>query len=147
MIISEFKGEYFYLSNFSQHSITYNGIIFATVEHFFQACKTLDKMEQQQIILAPKPKDAKDLGAIATLRPDWEDVKLKLLQWAIFLKFTQNIRINKQLLATGDDILIEGNYWHDCEYGNCTCSRCIDIEGQNKLGKILMFTRFKLRNG
>jgi predicted NAD-dependent protein-ADP-ribosyltransferase YbiA (DUF1768 family) len=49
------------------------------------------------------------------------------------------------LLNTGDEELIEGNYWHDNYWGNCTCSKCKDIEGQNKLGKILMKVRDEIR--
>lgn len=37
--------------------------------------------------------------------------------------------------------IVEGNYWHDNYWGNCTCDKCKNIEGQNKLGKILMKIR------
>ena len=34
---------------------------------------------------------------------------------------------------------------HDNEYGNCICPKCAEIEGENKLGKILMRVRTELR--
>lgn len=31
--------------------------------------------------------------------------------------------------------------WHDNFWGNCTCVKCENIEGQNWLGKLLMKVR------
>lgn len=140
-------GEYFFLSNFAPCQITHNNIIFATSEHFYQASKTVDKEEQRSIILASTPQETKKLGKKVTLRPDWETVKINVMKYIIFLKFTQNIKINKKLLATNDAMLIEGNYWHDNFWGNCTCDLCQNILGQNKLGRLLMFTRYMLTKG
>jgi predicted NAD-dependent protein-ADP-ribosyltransferase YbiA (DUF1768 family) len=44
-----------------------------------------------------------------------------------------------RLLLTGDEELIEGNYWHDHIWGVC------DGTGTNWLGKILMEIRDELR--
>ena len=63
------------------------------------------------------------------------------MKWVIGLKFTQNQEIKEKLLATGNSILIEGNYWHDNFWGNCLCSKCKYIKGRNNLGKILMKRR------
>ena len=66
-----------FLSNFSGHPITINDIVFKTVEHFFQWCKTVIPEEQRRIIEAATPAQAKRLGqspkrgGIATLIPDW----------------------------------------------------------------------------
>lgn len=49
--------------------------------------------------------------------------------------------LKQKLLATGDEELVEGNYWHDNTYGNCSCERCKDIIGRNMLGNILMKLR------
>jgi len=48
--------------------------------------------------------------------------------------------LGDQLLATGDVELIEGNTWHDTEWGVCNGI------GKNKLGKILMRIREILKN-
>lgn len=56
-------------------------------------------------------------------------------------KFTRNPDLRKKLLETGNEELIEGNWWHDTYWG-------VDIKtgkGQNKLGKILMKVREELR--
>ena len=47
------------------------------------------------------------------------------------------------LLSTGDVAIIEGNYWHDNFYGQCTCEKCAG-KGKNKLGKLLMDIRSEL---
>ena len=44
------------------------------------------------------------------------------------------------LIKTGDQELIEGNYWNDTYWGVCKGV------GQNKLGKILMRVREELKN-
>ena len=40
--IPEFSGKYNFLSNFSNSPIKYEGIVYPTVEHAFQAAKTLN---------------------------------------------------------------------------------------------------------
>ena len=45
-----------------------------------------------------------------------------------------------KLLATGEEELIEGNYWHDTCWGVCNCAKCGD-KGENRLGKLLMEVR------
>ena len=55
--------------------------------------------------------------------------------------------LKEKLLATGDEYLEEGNYWHDNYWGNCHCEKCADITGQNKLGILLMKIREDIRNG
>ena len=74
------------------------------------------------------------------LRPDWEGVKDKVMLQALRMKFSQNPEITKELLATGDAILIEHTrndaYWGDGGDGS----------GKNKLGLLLMKVREELKN-
>jgi len=63
---------------------------------------------------------------------------------AVKAKFKQNSELLKLLIATKPHDLIEGNYWHDNIWGDCLCSRCKNIKGQNLLGKILMEVREEL---
>ena len=48
--------------------------------------------------------------------------------------------LKEMLLATGDEELVEGNYWRDTIWGVC------DGVGENHLGKMLMEIREDLRN-
>lgn len=51
------------------------------------------------------------------LRSDWEEIKDEVILQALRMKFSQNPEIAKELLATGDAILIEhtrnDDYWAD----------------------------------
>jgi predicted NAD-dependent protein-ADP-ribosyltransferase YbiA (DUF1768 family) len=55
-------------------------------------------------------------------------------------KFTRNQDLKEQLIATGNEELVEGNTWGDIYWG---VSRG---RGKNMLGKILMRVREELRN-
>jgi hypothetical protein len=52
----------------------------------------------------------------------------------------------EKLLQTGKSVLVEGNDFHDNVWGNCTCPRCKDIEGENRLGRALMDLREEFQN-
>lgn len=74
------------------------------------------------------------------LRPDWEEIKDEVMLQVLRMKFSQNPEIAKELLATGDAILIEHTqndaYWADGGDGS----------GKNKLGLLLMQVREELKN-
>ena len=74
------------------------------------------------------------------LRPDWEEVKDEVMLQALQMKFRQNPEIARELLATGDAIIIEHTrndaYWADGGDGS----------GKNKLGLLLMQVREELKN-
>lgn len=103
--------------------------------------KTLDEDIRKEFMQLP-PNLAKRKGRKVKLRPDWEEFKDDIMYGICLQKFVYS---NKELLRllhkTGDEEIIEGNYWHDNYWGNCTCDRCKNIEGKNKLGKILMLIR------
>ena len=144
-VIDKFDGEYAFLSNFS-NSILYDidGIEYPTVEHYFQAQKTLDFNTRLAIAAAPTPGKAKRLGRHVYLRADWNDVKIDIMRDALIQKFMDK-KLQKKLVDTGDAELIEGNWWHDNFYGDCHCEKCRDIIGENHLGKLLMDIREKLK--
>ena len=56
------------------------------------------------------------------------------------LKFADP-ELREMLISTYPHELVEGTTWHDNEWGNCSCERCKNIPGKNKLGKILMKLR------
>ena len=85
------------------------------------------------------------MGRHCTIRKDWEEVKEQVMYKALVEKFSIP-ELQKALLATGDEELIEGNYWHDNTWGDCYCDRCKDIKGQNLLGKLLMQVRDELKS-
>lgn len=143
-MIIEFEEKYAFLSNFYPSPFTHDGIEYPTVEHFFQAAKTLDIQERKAIAAAKTPGLAKRMGRSVQLRPDWEKVKAYYMELGLRLKFA-NKDLAEKLLATGDEELIEGNWWHDNIWGSCMCDKCINVPGRNMLGMLLMDLRKKLR--
>ena len=121
-----------------QDEVFFKGILYPTSEHAFQAMKSLDEEERQEIALLPTPGKAKRAGKKLTLRADWEEVKEEVMHAILVCKFSKP-ELKEKLLDTCDAVLVEGNSWGDREWGVC------DGVGKNKLGKILMLVREKLR--
>jgi ribA/ribD-fused uncharacterized protein len=144
-MIDCFDGEFAFLSNFYPSPISDGNLIFPTVEHMFQAAKTVNIEEYEEIAAADTPGRAKRLGRKVTLREDWEEVKDEMMYQALWLKFSIP-ELREKLLATGDKELIEGNTWHDNTWGDCSCDHCKDIKGKNKLGKLLMQIREEIKS-
>ena len=133
--ITQFRDEYFFLSNFYLCNIEYNGFKYTSVEAAFQAQKCLDKNVMAEFTKMT-PGQAKKHGRKVKLRNDWESVKLSIMEELIRIKFTSNRDIQQLLLDTQNAELIEGNNWNDRFWGVCKG------KGENNLGKILM----KIRN-
>ena len=137
-----FDGEYSFLSNFYEAPVAYGGLTYPTSESAYQAQKTLSDEERVKFTSIP-PGKAKRFGNKVTLRPDWNEVKLGLMEEIVRAKFTQNPDIAERLLTTGDREIVEGTVWHDVYWG-------IDLatgQGENHLGKILMQIRWELKKG
>ena len=140
-IIDKFDGEYAFLSNFYESPIKGDdGIAYPTVEHYFQAMKTLNKGQRQEIAAQDTPGKAKRLGRAVDLRSDWEAVKESYMYLALVQKF-QDPELRQKLLATGNSTLIEGNTWKDTYWGVC------DGVGLNRLGCTLMKVRDNIKSG
>jgi ribA/ribD-fused uncharacterized protein len=143
-MIVEFDGDYAFLSNFYPSPISHDGITYPTNEHFFQAMKTLDIDTRKAIAAAPTPGAAKRMGRHVPLRPDWEKIKVDVMRLGLILKFT-DAELAEKLVATGDEELVEGNWWHDNTWGNCHCTECSRKGGRNLLGMLLMEVRKELQ--
>jgi ribA/ribD-fused uncharacterized protein len=143
--IAEFKDHYRFLSNFWMCPVHYAGVIYPSSEHAYQAAKTLDPVQRQQIQVAATPGDAKKLGRVITIRGDWDHARVNTMRGIIRDKFTRNADLGARLLLTGDSFLVEGNRWHDNFWGACLCGRESCTEGKNWLGLILMEIRTELQ--
>lgn len=135
-----FRKEYAFLSNFYEHPFMMEGYEFQTAEHAYQAAKTLNVEEAIDIRDASNPKAAKYLGARCTLRPNWNNMRIPVMQYVIDCKFADP-ELATMLLNTGDKILQEGNTWNDRFWGTDLVSGV----GDNWLGKILMLKRQTLK--
>jgi ribA/ribD-fused uncharacterized protein len=134
--ICGFFGEYRYLSNFHESYVFFHKIQFKSVEHAYQAAKSLDPKEWERFSKLETAREAKKEGRKVQIRPDWEQVKLDLMFQFVFQKFNLSDFLCNQLTETGNKYLEETNHWNDTFWG-------VDIKngGKNYLGKILMKVR------
>ena len=143
-VIARFAGPYFFLSNFYRRPLVWDGAEYRTAEHAFQAGKALDPTVRGQIAAAPRPSDAKRLGATVALRPAWDTlVRYQVMREVLQAKFADPY-LRRLLLATGEARLIEGNIWHDTHWGCCVCE-IHQGRGDNWLGRMLEERRSQLR--
>lgn len=141
-MILQFRKEYNFLSNFAPVYIKYGDITFPSVEHYYVAMKTKDQEERIKISKM-KAGEAKKYGKTLKIRTDWDEIKLYVMSWGVAKKFKQE-PFRTKLLATGNENIVEGNYWEDTFWG-------VDLKqnpniGENNLGRILMSTRENLKN-
>lgn len=136
--IDRFVEPHRFLSNFWPSLVSLDGITYQTVEHAYQAAKTLHPEQRARIAVAGQPGTAKQLGRALTIRRDWHAVKLPTMLGLLRQKFARE-PLRRQLLATGDALLVEGNPWGDTFWGVC---RGI---GENHLGRLLMQVRDEIR--
>ena len=144
MVISSFRGEHRFLSNFYQCPFEYDGLTYPNAEASFQAQKCADPNDRVRYTQVKNPVIAKRMGRHETLPEGWNDDCFHIMNAILHSKFA-NPELAQLLLATGDAYLEEGNHWHDNRWGHCTCEKCRNKEGQNWLGKILMGIRDELR--
>ena len=141
MKVEKFREEYYFLSNFYNAPVEYMGIKYSNNEAAFQAQKCMTDEEKHEFT-SLSPVSAKRKGRRVKLRPDWESVKVGIMEEIVYAKFTQNEELKEKLLATGDMILEEGNDWNDTFWGVSLKTG----KGKNNLGIIIMKVREKLRN-
>jgi len=129
-----FQGRHRFLSNFWPVEVVAFSLPFRSVEHAYQASKSLDPDYRVAVMNSYKAADAKALGRLADLRPDWEDVKDDVMLDLLRQKFVYS-NLVLMLDDTGDSILLEDNRWGDRYWG------VVDGVGLNRLGMLLMQVR------
>jgi ribA/ribD-fused uncharacterized protein len=126
-----------------------DGDPYPTIEHAYQAAKTLDPTWRLAIANAASPHQAKVLGRVIDKRPDlkrldWFNIDLDVMYHLLQQKFGDKHYFGRMLLNTGYADLVERNHWHDCFWGVCTCSAHYG-KGENHLGILLMIVRAEIR--
>jgi ribA/ribD-fused uncharacterized protein len=135
-----FFKEYRWLSNYHICDVMYDGVIYPSSEHAYQAAKFLDLGIRDDIKNLKEPKEAKKMGRREGVRENWDNIKYDIMEGIIFNKFAFNQDLKNKLLNTKDLYLEETNWWGCVYWGVCNNT------GENNLGKILMNVRNQLRN-
>lgn len=134
VMINKFTGEYKFLSNMYPCIVEIEGQKYPSVEHAFQAMKSLDSNDRVAMSVCRSPEEAKQAGKLLNLRSDWEQVKVDLMYQILKEKFS-NPELAQKLKSTEGEELIEGNTWGDNFWG------VYKGQGENQLGKLLMKIR------
>mgnify|MGYP001766385285 CR=1 FL=1 len=138
-MIDKFFIEYRFLSNFWPCEIEYEGITYPSVEHAYQASKTNYQLYKYKIARHLTASQAKHLGSRINIKPEHEHQKVDIMKTLLLSKFSYP-DLQQKLLDTGNELIMEGNTWHDNFWGSCTCDKCGN-KGKNILGKLLMEVR------
>ena len=138
-----YENKYYMFSNFSAFLVTYNGRVWMTSEHAYQAAKFDDPSIIDLIYSAPSAYDAKKVARSHTnkVRPNWKGIKVAVMNAIIREKTAQHSYVRDKLLETGDREIIE-NSPEDSFWGTGR-----DGTGKNTLGKIWMEVRGEIKKG
>ena len=113
-MITDFVGDYDFLSNDYESKITYKGREFLTVDAAFKSINSL------------------------LVKPEiWKTRQIVVMRSLVFRKFLQNPSLATRLVATDTVPLINGGTWQDSFWGYDD----IYEKGENHLGIILMKIR------
>ena len=137
--ILEFRGPTRWLSNFHEAPVFYEGIIYPTSEHAYQAAKSDNKKVRKKIASLKTAREAKIEGRKIVPPNNWHEISLGIMEEINYVKFTRHFDLCLKLLETEDVHLEEGNNWGDRFWGT------VDGIGENHLGKILMKIRNRIK--
>ena len=136
--ITEFRGEFSWLSNFFPIKIEYDGIVYPSVENAYQAGKLINKKDREMFIDIT-PGQAKRLWRNYPTYNLTEEFRLNLMYQLLSIKFNQE-PFKSLLCATGDCYIQEGTRWFEPFWGKQLSTG----EGKNMLGHLIMNIREKL---
>ncbi len=121
--------------------LIHQGIEYYTVENFYQAMKCLPShLSLRKNIAGMNAYEAKTFAKNKggmPLRNDWEELKLKAMEYVLRYKFAANTTWGKTLELTRDWEITEWSNWGDKFFAKDLKTR----QGENHLGKILMKIR------
>lgn len=135
------------LSNLYRRNIFFEGRIYPSAEHAYQAGKARKDSVREWILSAPSP----SLVAMAAhglytweIVHNWAAIKFERMRQVLYAKFTQHDDLCELLLSTRDARLVEAGtvdnsinrIWGE-----------VNGKGQNMLGILLMELRAELRKG
>lgn len=133
-----FTAPFLPFDNFSAHQIEIWGRMFPTVEHAFQWKKfeVSNPDVSAQIIAAKSPWAVKQISSTAAnRRPDWDDVKVGIMEELLRAKVAQHEDVRNMLLESRQKNIIENSpvddFWGIGRDGS----------GKNMVGVLLMKIR------
>ena len=113
-----------------------------TSEALYQAGKSKNPSTYIGLTAYASKKQGRKENMTSQEEKDWNGYKkLMLMKRILHIKFgKEHPDLQLKLLQTGDEEIVEGNYWNDTYWGVC------EGVGENHLGKLLMEIREELKN-
>lgn len=141
-MISRFREEYDWLSNFYSVPIFYKGTLYQSSEAAYMSQRNHSE-EWKKFCADPfsKANLIKRQSKLIEDRPDWPQVKLQVMEEVLRIKFSVPY-LREKLIATGNQNIQEGNDWKDQFWGIR-----FDMQpnyGENHLGRLIMKIRDEL---
>lgn len=125
-----------------------NGVRIPTSEALYQACRFPHRSEIQRLIVSqvsPMTAKMKSKRYRYDSRPDWHQVRVKIMRWCLRVKLAQNwVSFSRLLLATADHAIIEESRKDDFWGAKPIDERT--LVGMNVLGRLLMELREEARS-
>jgi len=138
MTIRFYTPRFYVFNNFSAHAIEFEGKLYPTAEHAYQAAKCTDPRGQEEIRNARSPLYAKEIsnGTYRSARDaDWDSKKLDVVEAILRAKLAQHQEARGALRDSGDEEIIEDSptdyFW----------GVGADGTGRNMLGRLWMKLR------
>ena len=142
--ITSFTREYSFLSNDHVCLVYYDGLLFSSVTHAFQAARAVDPETRERI---SKIEDLESMYEVAeTIEdpPRWGKTRGKTMEVLLRDKFRRNPALRERLTETGAALLV--NSYDTTENPNNLFWGAVGERGENLIGKILMKIRQDVKN-
>lgn len=141
-----FYGRHSPFSNFFLAPVQVSGKTFPSSEHFYtcRKCEISDRMDlAYRSTRAKYPVQATAIGRPVTLE---NGLRLEVMRTGLMAKFEQNAELKKQLIETGDKMLVEvspiDQFWGaGCGLSSNLLKTPNKWSGRNEMGKMLMQLR------
>lgn len=138
-----YEGEFYMFSNLSAHAVEFEGKLYPTAEHAYQASKFNDPNAKEMIREAKSPLEAKTIahssygnGEVG----DWKRTKVAKMESILRAKLAQHKEVEQALINSSDAYIVEDSPVDDFWGGGK------DGTGENHLGKLWMKLRDEINN-
>jgi ribA/ribD-fused uncharacterized protein len=138
MAIRFYTPKYTVFNNFSAHATEFEGILYPTSEHAYQAAKCTNPAGKSAIQQARSPREAKKLANVTYASdrdPKWDEKKVSVMESILRTKLEQHAEAREALDETKNEDIVEDSpvdyFWGEGADGT----------GKNMLGKLWMKIR------
>ena len=140
--IDNFNGYFDFLNNDYPCDIYFEGLIFKSVSHAYQAARSKLQHIREKIALADSIIEMYDIAAKIEDPLDWLKMRIKVMEKLVRDKFRRHRDLRDKLKATSNRELI--NTYADATNSNIFWG-IVDNKGQNQLGRIIENVRYDIQ--